>query len=63
MDTRQNRPPTQKSTRQLAKNRVSNNVGGALSRTLQRALEEERHFALVENVLIHYTHHGLALGT
>jgi hypothetical protein len=35
---------------QLLQNRLSNNVGGVkqFSRTLQHALEEERHFALVE---------------
>ena len=35
---------------QLAKNRVSDNVGGVkfISSTLRRALMEERHFALVD---------------
>jgi hypothetical protein len=40
-------------TRLLAKNRVSDNVGGIklLSTILRHALREERHFALVEEVL------------
>jgi len=38
----------------LLLNRVSNNVGGVkhFSNTLRHAPEEERHFALVENVSI-----------
>jgi hypothetical protein len=38
--------------RQLAKNRISNNVGGVkhFLSELRRALEQERHFALVEDV-------------
>jgi hypothetical protein len=38
--------------RQLVKNRLSNNVGGVkhFLGTQQHALEEERHFALVEDV-------------
>jgi hypothetical protein len=38
----------------LAKHRVSDNAGGVKqhSRTLQRALRKERHFSLVEKVLL-----------
>jgi hypothetical protein len=42
-----------RTNRQLAKNRVSDNVGGVkhFSSTLHHALREERHFALVEGLL------------